>query len=889
VRASAQTPQAGGVIQGQGDFSVNGQRTESNYYTIDGVSGNTGAGYPNGTGQNGSTGSIAGSTALGTTQSLVSVDALQEFRVTISTYSAEYSRNPGGQFSLVTRSGTNTVHGTLFEFLRNDIFDANDWFNNYDGLPRPALRQNDFGGTFGGPITIPRLYSGHDRSFFFISYEGLRLVQPVAATTQYVPSLSVRDSAPDAMKPLLDAFPLPTGGEITLASGAFSGLSPFVAAYSLPGSIDSTSVRVDHKLTDRFSLFARYGYTPTSTASRVLSTMLRQKQDSASYTLGTDWQISSIATNSTRVGFSDSTASQLGDLDAFGGAVPVILQTALGVPGSFGTYQYYPFIYVGGVGSTYITQYKAANALRQWNLTDTVALSKGKHQIRVGIDERHFASPLFPADIGIYPYYYSRDAMLTNSATLAYVFKDVHARPLYNQFAAFIQDEWRILPALVISAGLRWDVNPAPTTNDDKMAYTAFGDPTEPASLRLAPRGTPLYDTPWYNFAPRLGVAWTVHSDPGRETVVRTGGGVFFDTGNQTTASAFSELGFSAYTYAGNVSIPLPSSLLDFSTEVTPPYNGTLYLFPRHLQLPYTLQWNLSIDQSLGTAQVFTISYVGSSARRLLETQYLDLSSQNLDFSAVQYYPNGVTANYNALQLKFQRSVARGLQSLVSYTWSHSLDYGSSSSSYPLTYGNSDFDVRHNFQAGVTWDIPGARRKGMVGAVLGGWGLDGRVTARSAFPITLGGSLLETPSGSYYYSGVNYNPANPIYLYGKQYPGGRMINGGGSVPNSTAAFTLPTGTDIGNAARNFVRGFDANQVNFAARRNVHLFDSLSLQLRAEAFNIGNHPNFGYIDPNLTDAQFGQTTKMLNASLASMSSLYQEGGSRSMQFSLKLAF
>jgi Carboxypeptidase regulatory-like domain/TonB-dependent Receptor Plug Domain len=149
-----------------GDFSVNGQRTESNYYTVDGVTANTSGGNGSGVGGTATGGTLGASTALGTTQSLISVDALQEFRVESSTYSAEYGHSPGGQFALVTRSGTNAFHGTVFDYLRNNFFDANDWFNDHYGDPQPALRQNDFGGTLGGPVRVPQLYNGKDRTFF---------------------------------------------------------------------------------------------------------------------------------------------------------------------------------------------------------------------------------------------------------------------------------------------------------------------------------------------------------------------------------------------------------------------------------------------------------------------------------------------------------------------------------------------------------------------------------------------------------------------------------------------------------------------------------------------------------------------------------------------------
>lgn len=181
-------------VGSSGEITVNGQRTESNQFTVDGVSANTGAqGYPAGSGA-GYSGSIPGESILGTTQTLISIDALQEFRASTSTYSAEYGRTPGGQFVFNTRSGTNAWHGSAFEYFRNDVLDANNYFNKLTTpvTPRQVERQNDFGGTFSGPLSIPHLYDGRDRTFFFFSYEGLRLRSPVAAFTMEVPNLSLR-------------------------------------------------------------------------------------------------------------------------------------------------------------------------------------------------------------------------------------------------------------------------------------------------------------------------------------------------------------------------------------------------------------------------------------------------------------------------------------------------------------------------------------------------------------------------------------------------------------------------------------------------------------------------------------------------------------------------
>ncbi len=168
-----------------GQFSVNGQRSSANSFMVDGVSANFGA-QPLAFGQTSASGNLPGLTTFGTTQSLTSVDALQEFKVQTSTYAAEYGRQPGGQVSIITRSGTNQFHGSIFDYLRNDVFDANDWFANRAGQAKPPERQNDFGATFSGPVLLPRFgegghqpgYHGRNRTFFFFSYEGLRLDCP---------------------------------------------------------------------------------------------------------------------------------------------------------------------------------------------------------------------------------------------------------------------------------------------------------------------------------------------------------------------------------------------------------------------------------------------------------------------------------------------------------------------------------------------------------------------------------------------------------------------------------------------------------------------------------------------------------------------------------------
>jgi hypothetical protein len=277
VTQTSQAPQMGSTGFGlTGEFSINGQRTESNYYTVDGVSANVGAAAgSNMTFGAGASGSLPGATALGTTQALVSVDDLQEFRVQSSTYSAEYGRNPGGQFAFETKSGTNQWHGTAYDYLRNGVFDAQDWFNDYFGVSEPALRQNDFGGTFGGAIEVPGLYHGKDKTFFFVSYEGLRLTAPQAASVNPVPDLCIRGviasctgtdtPAPPALQPILNAFPLPSANGIVDAA---NGSAQYIGSWSNPSSINSTSIRFDHVVNDKLRLFFRFSDTGSSSANR---------------------------------------------------------------------------------------------------------------------------------------------------------------------------------------------------------------------------------------------------------------------------------------------------------------------------------------------------------------------------------------------------------------------------------------------------------------------------------------------------------------------------------------------------------------------------------------------------------------------------------------------
>jgi hypothetical protein len=275
-----------------------------------------------------------------------------------------------------------------------------------------------------------------------------------------------------------------------------------------------------------------------------------------------------------------------------------------------------------------------------------------------------------------------------------------------------------------------------------------------------------------------------------------------------------------------------------------------------------------------------------------------NLFKVNPDFEFIVLTDNSATSDYHALQLKLQRRLSRRLQALASYTFSHSIDTAStdavgtnlntpgSIASPNIDRGNSDFDIRHSFTAGVTYELPSPGSKKLVHSILGGWSLNGIVLARSAPPV-------DVVSGIFFAAGTelaprpNVVPGVPLELFGTQYPGGKIFN--------RAAFAAPPVGQQGNFGRNVLRGFGASQLDLGLQRQFPLTENIGLRFRAEFFNIFNHPNFGSPTNNLTSPLFGQSTQTLANSLGSgganggLNPLYQIGGPRSIQFALKLEF
>jgi len=893
----------------QGQFSVNGQRANANYFTVDGVSASTGVSAGLNLAQSAG-GALPALSAAGGTSSLVSVDALQEFRIQTSTFAPEFGRTPGAQISIITRSGTNQFHGTLFDYLRNDAFDANDWFANANRLSKPKERQNDFGGTFSGPLLLPRFgegghqpgYNGRNRTFFFFNYEALRLRLPQTAITS-VPSLAVRQAAPTQIQPFLNAYPVPNGAVFA------NGFAGFAATYSDPSTLNATSIRLDHTINPKLTLFGRYNYAPSVTTQRGVGNSAVNVLGDSNFktqtaTVGATQGLTSGISNEIRANYSKSEGGNIFRLDSLGGAVPP--------PGSvvfpsFASPQDSLFSLSITGGQALRVGKNATNVQRQFNLVDNLSVSKGSHQVKVGVDYRWLSpiggpraynqaatfssigitAPGIPAPSG---------SVLSGIARRVNVNAQEVVALVFHNLSVYGQDTWRATRRLTLTYGLRWEVNPAPRGKNGKDLFT-FQSLDNLAALTVAPRGTPLYETTYNNFAPRIGLAYQLYQKHSRELVLRGGFGVFYDLGSGSLGVAAASFPYFSTNTLNFVPFPLtPTQAAPPAFSLTSfPAGSTAVVSDPHLKLPRTYQWNVTAEQSLGSNQTLSASYVGAAGRRLLIQEFLITpSSFNVNVTR-----NTGTSKYNALQLQFLRRLSRGLQALASYTWSHSTDNGSndSSSNTPsrlggpgVDRGSSDFDVRHVFTAAVTYNIP-APEVGAVGKVfLRNWAIDTIVTARSATPVDIFAGF-DFTGGSQALIRPDVIPGIPLYLNDPAAPGGRRFN--------PAAFSTPPAGRQGTLGRNTLRGFPVSQVDLALRRQIDVTERLKLQFKAEIFNILNHPNFG--DPGnfqgnfLPSPSFGLSTSMLGRSLGTggfnggFNPLYQTGGPRSIQLSLKAQF
>jgi hypothetical protein len=857
----------------QGQFSVNGQRANANYFTIDGVSANIGVSAGLTLVQSAS-GSLPGLGATGGTNTLVSVEALEEFRVQTSGYPAEYGRMPGAQVTVLTRSGSNQYHGVLFDFFRNDALDATDWFANSQSLPKPALRQNDFGGVLGGPVLIPKLYNGRDKTFFFVSYEGLRLRQPQVEATD-VPSLSSRNQAGHTARAYLDSFPLPNRPD-----GRF-GFAPFVASYTDSSTLDATSLRLDHLFGTRVTVFGRYNYAPSNSTARLfaLNNPTDTIANTQTLTTGATFLISPRFSNELRFNYSFTTGESYSRLDDFGGAKPLsptdFFPSFADPKNSFGGY-----FLLGGVNSSWYLGKNVANAQRQYNAVDSITIQLGGHQLKFGADYRRIATDNSPRNYDLFYYFVGTFGSIFGHTNQTTIDAQEDISVYFNNLSLFAQDTWKASRRLTLTYGLRWEWNPPPTGSKPLYTFTGYENPR---TVKLAPQGTPLYATTYGNFAPRLGAAYQLIQAPGRETTIRGGIGVFYDLGAGIISQAASGFPyFRQRNFLDGTQFPLPEQAAQPAPfSLNPPANS-IYGAVRGLRLALTWQWNVAIERALGRTDSVSVSYVGAAGRHLLRQDYY--VNPNDNFVYAYLLTNRSFSDFHALQAQYQRRLSHGLQALVSYTFGKSLDNASNDSSSHLIAlqldprqdrGPSEFDIRHALSGAFSYNM------------IWKWALDGVYTFRTATPVDV----------TYYrdlgFGLYNFRPdivaGQPIYLDDLNVAGGRRFN-----PD---AFELQNGFPgrQGTMGRNVLRGFPLSQINFTVRREFPIYERMKLQFRAEMFNALNHPAFADPTGSLFSPQFGYSTRMLGRDLGrggvngGLNPLYQVGGPRSIQLALRLFF
>lgn len=885
-----------GVAPGQ--FSIAGQRTDANNFTVDGVSANFGVAATTLTGQSG-LGTAQAFSATGGTSSLVSVDALQEFRIVTSSFAPEFGRSPGGQVILTTRSGTNGFHGGAYEYFRNEVLDANDWFANAAGQPRAAERHNDFGGSLGGPLL-------KDRTFFFVSYEGARLRLPQSEVVP-TPSEYARTTAPSSLAPFLNVYPQPDNR--TVVPGIYT--APFTGVWSNSATLNAGSVRIDHTFNYRFSVFGRYNEAPSQLAARVgaLSTKQFTAVNTRTLTAGLNMFVSSRLSNTLRGNYSTQNSDATVAFASIGGAVSLD-PTLLG--GSLPCSETHVFFQTFDTGYFQCGR-QARNGTKQLNLVDDLTVTLGVHQLRFGTDYRAIFLNTDP------PFHNSSfnvsnvQSFLSNGGMgrlNAQIF--LPSELLAGSLSLYGQDTWKPGPRLALTFGFRWELSPAPSARG-KTRLAAWEGVNDPATFALAPPGTPVWGTTYGNFAPRFGMAYSLTQNGG--LVLRAGGGIFYDIGvGQAGTLAFAFPNSFSKSSSG-VTVPI-TGLTPYlpSTSVAAPFPGA-YGFSPSLELPRSYQWNLALEKSLGARQVVSATYVGQAGRDLLRAA--GYWQPNANFNSFFYLTtNQALSNYHALQLQYRRPLSARVQALLNYTWSHSLDNGSddvpSGSNTVISaandYASSAFDAQHSFSGALSVDLPGLGKRGFLSLATRDWSLDTVVVTRSGFPFNAQYFVLSSLLG---FAQVRPDrvPGQPPYLFGSECaaalgvpgcPGGKGLNPAaftGTVGDGrTPAGTIPvdaSGNPLrqGTEARNDIRGFGLTQIDLSVRRKFALTERVALQLRADAFNLFNHPNFANPDPSLYDGPpfFGVSSQMLNQALGGLNPLFQEGGPRSLQLSLRLNF
>jgi hypothetical protein len=866
-------------------LTISGARPQQNNYRLDGVSLNDYA--------NGAPGSVLGGN--------LGVDAIQEFSVLTSNYSAEYGKTSGGVVNAITRSGTNKFHGSVYEFLRNSALDAKNFFEA-GGAPKASFKRNQFGGAIGGPIVT-------NHTFFFVDYEGIRQSKGIA-NLDFVPSPQARTGSihdPNTGQPLTVAvdpaiqnyfalYPVPVACGLDVCPFTFNGKQVVNENF--------VTTRIDHKFSDRDSLFGTYLYDKTPYSSpdsfgNVGLTTLSSRQIVA---VEETHSFTPTLVNAVRFGFNHEHVDNDSSVQAIN---PAASNTALGafagrnaavvnVNGVLSPMS-------GGVGGlpTYLYRWNSFQGY------DDAFLTKGTHTIKFGATfERMLLQVTALTDANGIWFFNDLPSFLQNQPTKFQggVASSLTPRDLRQSiFGAYVQDDWRWRPNLTLNLGLRYEMATVPSEIHGKIANLRnLADPL-PVCGTLVPgcstTGSFFSNPTLRNFEPRIGFAWDpLHT--GR-MAVRGGAGLFdvlplpYQFILLTTQSA----PFFQYTSlkVGDPSLPQPLTFpLVNPADISSNKLRSTYV-DSNPKRNYITQWNLNVQYQVTPNVAAMLAYVGS--RGVHQPFRVDEANLALPIktSAGYLWPAGDSninssfgsirgmfyqgrSYFNALEAQLAKRMSHGLQLQGTFTWGRSVDtssatvagdaFGNSISSLDwfdmkLTRGLSDFNVGRTIVVNGTWEVPTAKSlSGPARWIADGWELGLIFTASDGVPFTptwgTGGDPANTLSSDDF--------AFPNRLGG---PGCQTATNPGNPANyiRTQCFAIPTAPSLafwnanclggdptslqcfnlrGNAGRNSLIGPGITNLDFSIFKNNHIrriSENFNVQFRLEMFNILNHPNF----------------------------------------------
>lgn len=819
-----------------------------------------------------------------------SLETIQEFRVESSNYPAEFGTGTGGQISVVTKSGSNDFHGSLFEYVRNNRFDARNFFDE----EKAPLRLNQFGGSVGGRLV-------RDKAFFFAAYEGLRQRAGVNFI-ETVPSAAARARAVPAVRGILNAYPL--GG--TATSNPDLDIAQLNASTQV--NEDYGSLRFDYRFNDKYSMNARYfrdqgtSYSPLGvTGSAFVVTAVPQNA------LVTFQQIlSPTIINETKLGLNAYKTRAMGSAPTIGGldlsSIAVDFTGSVALEGIGGQGASAGAARLGGLVRSNSTQNGRGQPYTNYTLSfiDQLSIVKTNHNMKFGVEVRPIT--LYTDRLGGTTYTFSNlNDLLVNRPSQVQFLGDVsapspfnggvtgnrHARQAY--YVAFAQDEWKLKPTLTMSYGMRYEYYSVlrEVKNRAVMFDTVNGG--------ILPAGTPFYQSAKMNFGPRLAFSWAPQKLGGK-TVFRIGSGFYYGPGQTEDLIQPIESDRVSSTLR-NVTYPVNTQAIIAGYDIN---NPNLGYQPRAYAPGYRVperihSYTASLQQQLPGGSVLTVAYVGSQGRNLFLRSWTNLMTGvstnpvtgagvpqlqfGNRFAQIDYKTSGGTDHYDSLQTTFQRRFAKGLTIGSQWTWGHSIgNTGGSNESQtavnPFDFGadrgNNAFDVRHSANATALYELPWMKGN----RYLGGWQMGGVWNGRTGLPIDL---KISRPDVVYR---DNRNGAilNAPLLAGGTPVTTAIVNvpGGGAFRNvrrpdvvagvspfitgadkrvllNPAAFSMPAPGTIGNLGRGALHGPGLSQFDVTLQKKFAVNERVNLEFRGELYNLLNRANLANPPSFLTNA------------------------------------